>query len=161
MSDWKDIKNYKKIYQVSNFGEVKSSARTKERILKAGIDKRGYRFVILQKNGTTKCVRVHLLVWDTFGDNKRNGRILQVDHINNDKTDNRIENLQLLTNRENCSKDKLQTKKSSRFVGVSWLKCAKKWSAEIRIGKDKKYLGLFNCESLAGLAYQKALLCIT
>ena len=160
MVDWKDIKNYEGLYQISNIGEVKSLSRIKERILKPSADKRGYRFVILQKNCVTKCIKIHLLVWDAFGDSKRNGRILQVDHINNDKSDNRIENLQLLTNRENCSKSKLQSKKSSRFIGVSWSKQSKKWAAEIRVGKGRKRLGLFTCESSAGLAYQKALLCI-
>jgi ribosomal protein L15E len=60
------------------------------------------------------------------------GYKIVVDHIdNNIKTDNRLENLQLITQRENVSKDIKNT--SSKYIGVCWHKKAKKWRSSIQI----------------------------
>jgi hypothetical protein len=79
---------------------------------------------------------------------------LVVDHINNIKTDNRLSNLQLVTIRYNLSKDKTGT---SKYTGVSWHSRDKNWQASIRINGKKAYLGSFQDESEAALAYQNAL----
>ena len=155
---WKPIEGYEGLYEISNYGEVKSFYGKKERILKYGIDSGGYSFVNLFKNGKVKTYQVSHLVWDHFGDRSRNGRKLQVDHINNNKQKNWIINLQLLTNRENTSKGYIQNGgTSSQYIGVSWSKCAKKWVAQILTDGKRKYLGLFKNEHQAHLAYQNAL----
>ncbi len=154
---WKDIEGYDGLYQISNFGRVRSFKRGKIRYLKNGIDVWGYYRVSLHKNGKQKSLRIHRLVWDHFGDSKRNGRILQVDHINNDKSNNRIDNLQLLSTRENVSKHYLRTDKSSKYVGVCWHKNNNNWTAVIHINGKQKHLGCFKTEYEAHLAYQKAL----
>lgn len=156
---WRDIEGYVGIYMISNRGRVKSlnyNRTGKEQILKPAKDKDGYLIVCLSKNKNHKNFRVHTLVWDTFGSSPRNGHKLQVDHINNDKTDNRIENLQLLNCRANCSKAKFQKEKSSKYSGVHWKKDNNKWQAEITINKKKKYLGLFPTQEEAAEAYLKA-----
>lgn len=108
---WKDIKGFEGVYQVSNLGRVKSLERfrkgangsletVKEKILKPLIDK-GYYQVVLCKQSVQKHYLVHRLVWETF-----NGQILeglQVNHINEIKTDNRLSNLNLMTAKENCN----------------------------------------------------------
>ena len=69
--EWKDIKNYEGLYQVSNWGRVKSlgngkSNNSKEKILKPFKDAGGYLVVKLYKDGKTKCFKVHRLVAETF-----------------------------------------------------------------------------------------------
>ena len=106
--EWRDIPNYFGLYQASNLGRVKSleridvrGNRLKEKILKPGIDHKGYYQVGLHKNSIGKMYLVHRLVWEAF-----NGQIpegLQVNHINEVKTDNRLSNLNLMTAKENCN----------------------------------------------------------
>lgn len=96
---WKDIPNYEG-YQVSNLGRVKSFYGLKEKILKPWVT-RGYYQVELCKNSIGKNYLVHRLVWEAF-----NGQIpenMQVNHINEIKTDNRLSNLNLMTCKENIN----------------------------------------------------------
>jgi CRISPR/Cas system CMR-associated protein Cmr3 (group 5 of RAMP superfamily) len=152
---YKDIPNYNGVYQVSNLGNVKSLKLNREKILKKSIDTNGYYRVTLCLKGTQKICKVHKLVAITFLNHKPNGFIEVVDHINTDKTDNRISNLQLITQRENLSKDR-QVGYSSR-VGVTWHKQNKKWMAQIRRNGKKKFLGYYDCELDAAAAYQNEL----
>lgn len=100
---WRDIPNYEG-YQISNIGRVKSlerSYRRKEKILKPQIDHKGYYLIGLCKNSIQKFYLVHRLVWIAF-----NGPIpegLQVNHINEVKSDNRLSNLNLMTQKENIN----------------------------------------------------------
>ena len=95
---WKDIESYEGLYQISNLGRVKSlgkgkSNNSKERIMKAGKDKKnGYLSVILYKDGKKKYCKVHRLVAFVFLPNPDN--LPQVNHIDEDKTNNRVENLE-------------------------------------------------------------------
>jgi len=141
-------------YQVSNFGNVKSLKFGKERILKAYIDTRGYLIVCLLKNQKRKQFQVHQLVAITFLNHKPDGHNIVVDHIDNDKLNNKLENLQLITNRENSSKDIDKSKTSSKYTGVYWNKRAKKYKAGIRINGKIKHLGYFDCETLASINYE-------
>ena len=129
-----------------------------EIILKYAINRRGYKLVVLYRDKTRVGYAIHTLVWDAFGDKKRNGRKLQVDHIDNNKLNNRIDNLQLLTNRENVSKGVLHNgKKTSKYLGVSLNTKRKKWLAQIKINGNTKFLGYFDNEYKAHLRYQKAI----
>lgn len=100
---WKDIPNYEGIYQASNLGRIKSLKRPyglKEKILKPQII-RGYYRVVLCKNSIQKKYLVHRLVWEVFNGTIPEG--LQVNHINEIKADNRLENLNLMTCKENVN----------------------------------------------------------
>lgn len=108
---WKDIPNYEG-YQVSNLGRVKSLERfrkgkngslvtVKERILKPKLTHRGYYRVDLWKQSIVKHYKVHRLVYEVFNGSIPEG--LQVNHINEIKTDNRLENLNLMTAKENTN----------------------------------------------------------
>tara|TARA_Y100001963_G_scaffold129195_1_gene184212 strand:- start:1523 stop:2080 length:558 start_codon:yes stop_codon:yes gene_type:complete len=118
--EWKEIKGYEGLYEVSSLGRVKSLARevigyggstymTKERVLKPG-GKR-YLQVVLSKSGTRSTYRVHTLVIEAFIGPKPTGDDYTVDHINRDKKDNRVENLRWATrfeqaaNREDTNKN--------------------------------------------------------
>lgn len=99
MEIWRNIKNYEGLYQVSNLGRIRSLKYNKVKLLKTNINSDGYYNVKLYKDGVTKSFRVHRLVWETFNGDIPEG--MQVNHINEIKTDNKIENLNLLTPREN------------------------------------------------------------
>lgn len=168
MEIWKDIPNYKGLYQVSNFGNVKSLSRKifngkgyylkKEIILTNNLDNKGYPNVTLYSNSKRTTFKNHTIVALVFFNFKYDKNIdLVIDHKNNIKTDNRVENLQIITNRKNCSKDKDKSKTSSKYIGVCWDKRVKKWSSEIRIEGNKNKIGYFDDEYQAHLAYQKEL----
>lgn len=107
---WKDIKGYEGLYQVSNLGRIKSLSRyvdvregvkihINERVKPHYINKKGYCQIGLCKDGIRKGFLVHRLVADAFIQNPQNKRT--VNHINCDKSDNRIENLEWATYSEN------------------------------------------------------------
>ena len=162
---WKDIPEYEGLYQISNLGRVKSLSRyinrpigsyyTKERILTNRKNSCGYYLIQLFKDGNMKNILIHQLVAMAFLNHKPNGYKLVVDHINDNKLDNRVENLQIVTQRVNTCKT--QGKYSSKYKGVCYNKKANKWQSNIRINGKLKYLGLFKCELEASKAYQKAL----
>jgi hypothetical protein len=91
---------------------------------------------------------VHKLIAITFMDCKDDS--LVVDHINNVRTDNRLENLQLISIRENVTKDRGGT---SKYTGVSYYRNSNKWRSQIRIGKQRKHIGFYRTELGAYLAY--------
>ena len=150
MEIWKDIPGYNGDYKVSNFGDVKSLKFNKEKILKKFYDKSKYYNVKLNN----KTFTIHKLLAISFLNHKPCGHNIVVDHINNIRTDNRLENLQLVTHRLNISKDK---KGSSKHAGVYWHKKANKWCSEITISGNKYYLGLFTNELEAMNAYKNKL----
>lgn len=162
---WKDIPNYEGIYQVSNLGRVKVLMRISickgwgrrvrnERLMKQIKASKGYYFVNLTKDGMSKMLKTHQLVAICFLNHVPNGYKIVVDHINNNPLDNRVENLQLISQRENKSKDRLGT---SKYVGVFWSKQNKKWRAQIMVLGKQKHLGYFTDEYEAHLAYQEEL----
>lgn len=165
---WKSVVGYEGLYDVSSHGRVKSLQRTvidrriqrgiKERILKSVLAK-GYPLVVLCKGGIRKAFKVHILVSTSFLGHTPISQAFVVDHINGIKTDNRVDNLRIVTNRFNVSASILSSNKkcSSKFIGVSWQKSVNKWQANIEISGRKKYLGVFTNEIDASVAYQKAL----
>lgn len=99
-------------YQISNYGRVKSLERTiimpnggtkyiPEKILKPHQNNNGYLIVFLHNNGKQKAVSIHRIVAQLFIPNPNN--LSQVNHINEEKTDNRIENLCWVSSKENCN----------------------------------------------------------
>ena len=89
-----------------------------------------------------------------FLSHKPCGHKIVVDHIDNNKLNNKLYNLQLITHRENISKDK---KGSSKYTGVCWHKIKNKWQSSIAINGKIKYLGIFTNEIEAAQAYQNEL----
>lgn len=80
----------------------------------------------------------------------------EIDHINCDKTDNRISNLRLATASENARNRPTYSNNSSGFKGVSWNRQAMKWTAGIRLDGKRKHLGYFDGVEDAALAYAEA-----
>jgi hypothetical protein len=145
-------------YKVSNLGNVKSVKFNKERVLKTTL-RNGYKRVILYKKNTTETYMVHQLVAITFLNHKLSGMKLVINHINFDKLDNRLVNLEVVTQRKNANKKHL--KSSSKYTGVSWDKNSKKWRAQTTIDGKQKHLGLFECELEAYKKYCQKLINIS
>ena len=143
---FKQIPDYPN-YEASNLGRIKSI--NKNLILNQRIDCKGYKRTNLYKNGN-KNICVHQLVAMAFLEHKRKGMEIVVDHIDNNPLNNRLDNLQLITNRENCIKDK-------KDVGAYFDKRSSKWYSKIRIGSKQKYLGSYVNKQDALNAYQNEL----
>lgn len=108
---WKDIPNYEGLYQVSNLGRVKSLPRKyvlKEKILLFGWKKNGYSIVRLATGGSLKTKTVHKLVALCFVDGYFEGAI--INHKNYDRKDNRAENLEWVTYKQNFEHSRIHNR---------------------------------------------------
>lgn len=99
--EWRDIKGYEGLYQVSNYGRVKSlekdyvtngAVRHQKEIIKKLVETKGYFCTNLSKNGNLKHFLVHRLVANAFIPNPNN--LPQVNHKDEVKTNNHVENLE-------------------------------------------------------------------
>ncbi len=148
---WLPIDNYIGLYEISNFGRVKSLPRkmnnkvVKEKIFNESIGANGYSKVTLSHYGETKTYLVHRLVAIAFlGDNRH----LQVNHKDLNTLNNHVSNLEWVTQAENNQhKWDNCARKSSKHKGVSFKKKLNKWQAYIYDGNKQKYLGVFENES--------------
>lgn len=159
---WKTIKDFEN-YEVSDTGLVRSIERTTykkngakhytrpSRILKFGYTIDGYPLVVLCKDGKMNSKRVHRLVLETFEpvDDKK----LQVNHIDYDKTNNHLSNLEWCTSRENSIHRGNKINKASKFTGLYFGKNQKRWYARIKINGRTVSLGGFEKEEDAAQAY--------
>ena len=121
MEIWMNIEGFKG-YQVSNLGRARSLDRIdslgrlwKGKILKPFISKSGYQLVSLCKNGKKKALYIHRLVYAAFCGEIPEG--LVVNHINEVKTDNRLENLNLMTQKENINYGTCIERRSKAVIG--------------------------------------------
>lgn len=96
---WRDIRGYEGLYQVSNFGRVKSFHFGKEKLRKLVLNDKGYLLVGLNKAGKTKKFGVHILVATAFLPNLENKP--EVNHRDGNKQNNHVSNLEWVTEREN------------------------------------------------------------
>lgn len=94
---WKDVKGYEGLYQISNYGRVKN--KKTDYILKPALGSWGYEFVQLCDKGreTSKCI--HRMVAESFLDNPDN--LPQVNHIDGNKRNNHIDNLEWVSCSQN------------------------------------------------------------
>ena len=113
MEKWKEVPNYEGRYWVSNLGRVKNESH----LLSLGLQSGRYHSTTLSKDGVRKSFLVHQLVAIAFLNFVPNGNKLIVDHIDNNPLNNNLENLQVITHRQNLSKDKKN--KTSKYTGVS------------------------------------------
>ena len=149
---FRDIPNYEGIYQVSNLGRVKSLKFSKERILKPSINSNGYYHLVLC-SGNCKTKTIHNLIAICFLNHKPEISGLVVDHINFNRLDNRLNNLRVITQRENTNLKHM--KSVSEFTGVDFNKKSMKWRSRILVNGKRIFLGYFNSEKEASESYNK------
>jgi hypothetical protein len=147
---WKIIPEFEN-YMVSNLGNV----RSKRKLLNPTTNLHGYKVVSLHNKGVKKQKKVHQLVALCFLNYQFENHSLVIDHVNGVKTDNKVENLQLITQRQNKSKD--SPKITCSKTGVYLQKKTGRFTAMIYIKNTYKYLGSFKTEEEASDYYQKAL----
>ena len=100
---WKPVEGYED-YEVSNWGRVKSLnyRRTgREKVMSPGKDKDGYLQVHLWKNGVAKPFKIHRLVYEMFAGEIPDG--LEVSHLDDNKENCRLENLEACSHKANCN----------------------------------------------------------
>lgn len=163
---WKPVVGFEGLYEVSNLGRVKSLERitkrsdgktqfVRERILKLGIGTSGYYTVRISKGGVMKTFSVHKLMCESFLNHSPSRFKEVVDHIDGDRLNNNLNNLRLISHRENISLGFKNT--SSKYPGVYFSSLAKKYKAHIRINGVRIQLGSFDNELEAHLAYKNKL----
>lgn len=155
MEEWRNIPNASK-YMVSNYGNV---IRYKDNIRKEIPQSNygGYYVVNIKYDNKPKVtiIRVHQLVAIVFLNHKPNGHKLVVDHIDDDKFNNRVDNLQIVTTRYNTVKGRKN--KTSKYVGVCYAPTWNGYRSIIHIKKIQIHLHYSKCEHECGLMYQIAL----
>ena len=117
---WKDVVGYEGLYKVSNLGRVKTlqkqvGRKEPEKILTPSEIWTGYLRLGLRKEGKTKNTYVHRIVAQTFIPNEEHKPI--INHINGDRKDNRVENLEWCTYGENSNSSKKITS-SDRYNSI-------------------------------------------
>lgn len=139
-------------YYITECGKVWNNK--KQKFLKPSLDNE-YLSVCLSHNNKANKIRIHTLVAIYYLNHTPCNHNIVVDHIDNNKQNNHVSNLQLITQRENLSKDK--TNKTSKFTGVSKDKASNKWRVSIYKNNKSINLGIFEDELKASEAYQIAL----
>ena len=98
--------------------------------------------------------QAHRLAWIISNGDIQCG--LQIDHINRDRSDNRLCNLRLVTHMENGHNQKLRATNTSGYTGVSWCRQHNKWRAEIKVNYKRIHLGYFDIPEEASTVYLNA-----
>lgn len=168
MEEWRDIKGYEGMYQVSDKGRVRSldrevyhyasgRQRIKGRMLRTCDGNTRYIKTSLSKDGGTKCFPIHQLVAIAFLGHIPNGPIDVVNHINEDRSDNSVSNLEVVTSRQNAIAYVSKREYTSIYTGVHYYPTNKTWIAQIVYNGAKVALGSHKTELEASNAYQSAL----
>ncbi|MBY0137494.1 HNH endonuclease [Paracoccus yeei] len=129
-------------------------SRTNRRNVHAGdvvgfSDRQGYVITTLFK----RPLKVHRIAWALYHGAWPHSLI---DHINGDKSDNRLENLRCVTNAENKQNIEKPASNTSGYMGVSFHKKSGRWAANIKVKGKSQYLGLHDTPYAAHVAYQTA-----
>lgn len=140
---WKDIEGYEGLYQVSNLGRVHSLYRNI--ILKGFIDQDGYRLVTIYKNNTKSNKTIHRLVAQAFIPNPENKS--HVNHIDEDKTNNRVDNLEWMTAKENINHG-THNERVSKTMSIPII------ATNLKTGESQEFYGSCECARQLGLYQQ-------
>ena len=105
-----------------------------------GFEENGYHIISLHINKRTHKYRAHILAWFyVYGEYPDK----DIDHINHDRMDNRISNLRLVSNWENCKNRQLSPRNKTGHSGVCYDKSRDRWTVAIKNGGKKIYGGRF------------------
>lgn len=150
---WKSLATTKDSIEISNYGNIRDTI--KNTIIYPNITEHGYYYIWFNINNKSVTFRLARLVYKLFKGKLINGMV--IDHKDNDRSNNYVDNLQQITARENSSKDRWRKGKTSRYTGVSWDVKSNKWSACICFNGKTFHIGKFDIELEASMAYEDIL----
>jgi len=163
---WKDIPGYEGIYQCSNLGKIKSLQRLsknnhgnillKEKILSQHLTGGNYLTVGLYKNKKVKRLKIHQLVAISFLNHKINKSIYVVNHIDGNKSNNNLTNLEIITQRQNIIHGIKLRFKNNKSTGTYFDKNRNLFESRIKINNNNIFLGRFVNEKMASDIYKLA-----
>jgi len=155
---WKSIDGFKGIYEVSDFGRVRSISRIdslkreKEgKVLMPHVNRYGYSVITLHLHGKNHLKTIHRLVASAFLPDY--SELLQVDHVNGDRGNNYISNLRMTNQTNNNGNARKLNPSSSKYKGVTWHKRDKRWIARIQKEGKQFQIGYYLDEIEAARAY--------
>lgn len=153
VEEWKPIKDYEELYEISSFGRVQNSKTGK--VIKEIYNVEGYCRVELRKDQKRKNFMIHRLVAQHFIENHNNKPI--VDHIDRVRNNNNVLNLRWVTSSENSlnMKNIDSVYKTSKYRGVYYHKNNRKWICKISNNNKPIHIGCFISEKNAARAYNE------
>lgn len=141
---WKDIEGYEGLYKISNLGRVKRVET--DRILKPLKHTNEYSTVNLSKNGIVSNKKIHRLVSQAFIPNPENKP--EVNHINENKTNNMVSNLEWSTRKENNNHG---TRNERAGKAISKSKSIPIIATNLKTGESQEFYGTNECARQLGL----------
>lgn len=161
--EWRPIPLYEDRYFISNFGRIKSFYSIiengvyiqKERLRKNVMHHNGYWVIGLNKDGKQTYKEIHRILALVFIPNPDDKE--EVNHINHIRSDNRIENLEWVSIRENVSHGSKFKETYSKYIGVHPYNNTSKWKAICFINGKNKKIGIFDTQEEAALKYNEKL----
>lgn len=148
-----DVDELKKTFRINNGKLERIDLRRTDGKWKVVDNKKNHNTGYCQVNFNGIMVRYHVIIW-ILSTGKDIPQGMEIDHINGNKIDNRIENLRLVTNRQNQQNQKKH--REGQLVGCYFDKSTGKYRAQIKIGGKMIYLGLYKTEQEANEAYKIA-----
>ena len=155
--NWKPVVGYTGLYEVSDIGNVRSLDRVypdkngrvrtyKGKVLSPATIGRGYKVVALCKEGKQSQKYIHKIIAESFLGHTPDGYNQVIDHIDDCRSNNSVENLQIISHRKNTSKGwKLKKNKTSSHIGVCRIKSREGiFQANIQLDGKNTYLGSFD-----------------
>lgn len=150
---WKPVKNIESKYEVSSLGNIRNS---KGVILKPCLGTNNYLQVTIRYLDKIRTRTIHQLVAESFLNYTPEGVCdIVVDHIDNNKVNNKVENLNIISRRTNTHKEKIANSHSI-YKGVSFDKQRSLWKSYVFYKGKTNHLGFFNNEEEAYKEYLKA-----
>ena len=135
----------KKPHPLANRVKLKNSA--------GHVCRKGYRHIGIRVDGVMRTIEAHRLVWYLNHGNIPSN--LEVDHIDRNRDNNRIDNLRLVTRVENMRNTGPRKGSKSKYKGVSWFKKSSKWRAVATVNGISYSLGLHENEEDAARSYDQ------
>lgn len=164
---WKDIAGYEREYQISNLGRVRSLDRVvtynngvdvkyNGKILSVFVKKNGYLQATLKRNSNNKKFYVHRLVALAFIDNDDPIHKIEINHIDEDKKNNNVNNLEWVTSSENKRHNDLHIRKAANtdFTIIANKLKIPIVATNVITGEEMYFNGAMDAERLMGFKHQ-------
>jgi hypothetical protein len=132
----------------------KRSQGTKAGDVAGSLTSKGYRRVEVSICGKSYSISIHRIIWEMFNGPIPSGA--QVDHIDGDRGNNRVQNLRLANPNQNAWNRGISKANTSGYKGVSFEKSSGKWLAQIRTNGIARKIGRFMTKEDAAQAYREA-----